>query len=101
MCVSLREVVVYCHCGCFSDRFNNFDALKGCRWAYNSDDSFSGNLAVLEQLRKHGTNASFFGECIQSGNSIQHHECTELLLVLILFVIFLVLRCHLFIHLFI
>ena len=72
VCARLCVCVCVCVCGhrrCSSHRFKNFDALKGCRWVYNSDMSFSGNLVVLDELKKQGTNASFFGQCTQSGGA--------------------------------
>ncbi|KAK7087184.1 uncharacterized protein [Littorina saxatilis] len=56
------------------DRFKDFHALKGCRWAYNDDISLSGNLVMMAELKKHGYDANFFGSSTQSGshlNSIQ------------------------------
>lgn len=48
--------------------------LRGCRWAYSSDNSLSGCKIILKTLKQLGENASFFGNTLKSGshlNSIQ------------------------------
>ncbi|KAJ9592388.1 hypothetical protein L9F63_015956 [Diploptera punctata] len=44
--------------------------LRGCRWAYSSEDSLSGSSVILKTLKELGENASFFGNTLRSGSHL-------------------------------
>jgi phosphonate transport system substrate-binding protein len=44
--------------------------LRGCRWAFSSPKSHSGNIIALKTLKLLGENASFFGNILPSGSHI-------------------------------
>ncbi|XP_077863196.1 uncharacterized protein LOC144346058, partial [Saccoglossus kowalevskii] len=48
------------------EKFKEFANLRGCKWAYNDDQSLSGYYATLRKLKQMGENASFFGHTIHS-----------------------------------
>ncbi|CAG5118221.1 unnamed protein product [Candidula unifasciata] len=56
-------------------KYESIMNLKGCSWAFSSEDSVSGNKVVLKYLKSTlRTNAAFFGNIVPSGshlNSIQ------------------------------
>ncbi|BFZ18314.1 hypothetical protein BsWGS_21353 [Bradybaena similaris] len=52
-------------------KYKGMRDLKGCSWAYNNEDSLSGNLIMLKYLKNSlGANASYFGNVMQSGNHL-------------------------------
>ena len=52
----------------FRSKFKEIKDLKGCSWAYNDEESLSGNLVVLNFLKtKLKTNATYFGSIIKTG----------------------------------
>ncbi|KAL3858264.1 hypothetical protein ACJMK2_012860 [Sinanodonta woodiana] len=51
-------------------KYKEFYDLRGHKWAYNKDSSLSGNLIVLEHLKKMGFNSSFFGNILLSGSHL-------------------------------
>lgn len=52
------------------DLVKEFLDLRGCFWAYNSEDSLSGSTVVLKKLRDLGENATFFGNALKSGSHL-------------------------------
>ncbi|KAH9515086.1 hypothetical protein Btru_019165 [Bulinus truncatus] len=53
------------------EKYKTIQELKGCSWAYNHANSLSGNISVLDYLKKHlKTDASYFGTVIESGSHI-------------------------------
>lgn len=44
----------------------NFEQLRGCKWAYTSPESFSGHQVTLQELKKRGETANFFGSKVSS-----------------------------------
>ena len=62
----------------FSENYKEFADLKGHRWAYNDEESLSGNISTLQKLKEMGTNASFFGHIVKSGKITNHciNHCT-------------------------
>ncbi|XP_059149134.1 uncharacterized protein LOC131936243 [Physella acuta] len=53
------------------EKYKSIQDLRGCSWAYNNDSSLSGNLVVLDYLKKHlKTNAAHFGNIILSGSHL-------------------------------
>jgi phosphate/phosphite/phosphonate ABC transporter binding protein len=52
-------------------KYKSIRDLKGCSWAYNNEDSVSGNLVVLKYLKSTlRTNAAYFGNIVPSGNHL-------------------------------
>jgi len=54
-----------------TERVKEFADLRGCKWAYNSFQSLSGNVMILNQLKHMGVNTSFFGDTMPSNNHLQ------------------------------
>lgn len=48
--------------------FKEFHDLRGHSFAYDNEDSLSGCLVVLQELKKMGFNSSFFGNILKSGS---------------------------------
>ncbi|XP_005113026.1 uncharacterized protein LOC101855465 [Aplysia californica] len=66
--VYFSEVII--HAG-NKEKYKEVKDLKGCSWAYNDERSLSGNLIVLDFLKKNfSTNASFFGSIVESGSHL-------------------------------
>ncbi|XP_074641893.1 uncharacterized protein LOC141899456 [Tubulanus polymorphus] len=54
-----------------SSRIDDFDSLKGHKWAYSNDESVSAHDTTLEFLKKLGTNATYFGNVLKSGSHLK------------------------------
>lgn len=53
------------------EKYKTIADLKGCSWAYNNPLSLSGNVVILDYLkRKLKTNATFFGNIVESGSHL-------------------------------
>ncbi|XP_072030086.1 uncharacterized protein [Amphiura filiformis] len=52
-------------------KYKDFEALRGCKWAYNDPESLSGSIITLKELKKMGANANFFGHLLQSGSHLK------------------------------
>lgn len=44
-----------------SSNVSTFEKLRGCKWAYTGPESFSGHQVTLQELKKRGETANFFG----------------------------------------
>jgi phosphonate transport system substrate-binding protein len=47
--------------------FRTFADLRGCSWAHNEPDSYSGYLATLDHLQRSGAAHDFFSRVVESG----------------------------------
>ncbi|CAL1541457.1 unnamed protein product [Lymnaea stagnalis] len=53
------------------EKYKTIADLKGCSWAYNNPLSLSGNVVILDYLKKKlKTNATFFGNIVESGSHL-------------------------------
>ncbi|GFR74985.1 ABC transporter glutamine-binding protein GlnH [Elysia marginata] len=53
------------------DKYKTILDLKGCGWAYNDKNSLSGNVVVLNHLKRElKTNATHFGTIVESGSHL-------------------------------
>lgn len=53
------DVVI--NAGLRNNSIEAFDQLRGCKWAYTGPESFSGHQVTLQELRRRGETANFFG----------------------------------------
>ncbi|KAK3595763.1 hypothetical protein CHS0354_025395 [Potamilus streckersoni] len=51
-------------------KYKEFYDLRGHKWAYDKENSLSGNLIVLDHLKKMGFNSTFFGNILVSGSHL-------------------------------
>lgn len=47
--------------------YKEFEDLRGHKWATSDSESLSANKAMLSEVRKIGSNATFFGHIIHAG----------------------------------
>lgn len=59
------------------DDIKEFIDLKGHRWAINDEQSLSGNIITLVQLKRLGYDTHFFGDVLYSGS---HHKSVNMVL---------------------
>ncbi|KAI8782841.1 hypothetical protein BgiMline_027779 [Biomphalaria glabrata] len=66
--VYFSEIIIHSN---NKEKYKSIQELKGCSWAYNHSNSLSGNIIVLDYLKKHlKTDASYFGTIIESGSHL-------------------------------
>jgi ABC-type phosphate/phosphonate transport system substrate-binding protein len=53
------------------EKYKKFEDLKGCTWAYNFEDSLSGNYIVLSELKKLGYDATYFSRLVKTGSHVK------------------------------
>ncbi|CAD5120882.1 DgyrCDS9433 [Dimorphilus gyrociliatus] len=51
-------------------KYKQLEDLKGCKYAYNTQDSVSGYILPLLELKKKGYNSSFFSNMLESGSHL-------------------------------
>jgi phosphonate transport system substrate-binding protein len=51
-------------------RYNSFDDLQGCRWAYNEPASHSGYNLVCYSLLERGKSPHYFGQTLKTGSHL-------------------------------
>ena len=51
-------------------RYNSFDDLQGCRWAYNEPASHSGYNLVCYSLLERGKSPHYFGKTLKTGSHL-------------------------------
>jgi len=56
------------------EKFKKFENLQGGSWAYNFEDSLSGNFIVLSELKKLGFDATFFSRRTKTGSHVKSLE---------------------------
>ncbi|CAN7937588.1 unnamed protein product [Ixodes hexagonus] len=49
-----------------SSNVTTFEKLRGCKWAFTGPESFSGHQVTLQELKKRGETANFFGNKLQA-----------------------------------
>ncbi|XP_054716423.1 uncharacterized protein LOC129225916 [Uloborus diversus] len=54
-----------------SEKVKEFIDLRGCKWAYNCEESLSGHVITLKNLKALGENATFFGNILYSGSHLE------------------------------
>jgi len=54
-----------------TERVKDFMDLRGCKWTFNSDESLSGHVITLNELKNLGENTSFFSNIIPSSSHLQ------------------------------
>ena len=59
------------------DDLKEFKDLKGHRWAVNDQQSLSGSIVTLVQLKRLGFDINFFGDILYSGS---HHKSIDMVL---------------------
>lgn len=66
--VYFSEIIIHAR---NKDKYKDIIDLKGCGWAYNDKNSLSGNVVVLNHLKKElKTNANHFGTILESGSHL-------------------------------
>ncbi|RUS74645.1 hypothetical protein EGW08_017599 [Elysia chlorotica] len=66
--IYFSEIIVHAR---NKDKYKDLLDLKGCSWAYNDKNSLSGNVIVLNHLKKElKTNANHFGNFVESGSHL-------------------------------
>lgn len=53
-----------------SSGVTTFEKLRGCKWAFTGPESFSGHQVTLQELKKRGETANFFGNKLQAKSHI-------------------------------
>lgn len=53
-----------------SSNVTTFEKLRGCKWAFTGPESFSGHQVTLQELRRRGETANFFGNKLQAKSHI-------------------------------
>lgn len=53
-----------------SSNVTTFEKLRGCKWAFTGPESFSGHQVTLQELKRRGETANFFGNKLQAKSHI-------------------------------